>query len=270
MLGPRCRGSRMPGRGEDRPPGGFAGAGRSAGSLPPSLPSPRDSTPADGSPRLPPAFATSQPGSNAPLRCALRPFSFFRSVPDGSPPRAEAWRRALRTASPCGRRAGRCGPSGGSFPRRLCPARTASARHPASLRRPGCSPPAHARCGFAVRSESGLGNGTGNGFFTHGRRVHGYWNFTLSDHVSQKVSRRAGRGTVDYRTKTPHSRKHGGAGGRRTTATGAPTAAPMQGAPSARPVRERMRRRANSEEPDAPERPAGACPARRQAGGAAR
>ena len=70
--------------------------------------------------------------------------------------------------------------------------------------------------------------------------------------------------------RSPSSRQHGGACGRRATATGAPTAAPMPGAPSARAIRERRRRRAGSEEPDSPERPAGACPARRQAGGAAR
>ena len=105
---------------------------------------------------VPPALATSGQGFDACF-AAHRPPLVLRSGPDSSPPRAEAWRRALRSASPCGRRAGRCGPSGSAlFGRRLCPARIASARHPASLRRPGCSPPAHARCGFAVRSESRL------------------------------------------------------------------------------------------------------------------
>jgi hypothetical protein len=139
-----------------------------------------------GHPRraVPPAFATSGQWGRCSLR-SHRPGLFFPSGPSGSPPRAEAWRRALRSASPCGRRAGRCGPSGAAlFGRRLCPARIASARHPASLRRPGCSPPAHARSGFAVRSESGLWAGSG-----------------------RRARLLAGRGSVNDRTKRPRIRE---------------------------------------------------------------
>ena len=131
---------------------------RRLGGATPAFASSRSRSHPRGHPRraVPPAFATSGQGFDACFAAHRTPL-VLRSGPDGSPPRAEAWRRALRSASPCGRRAGRCGPSGAVlFGRRLCPARIASARHPASLRRPGCSPPAHARCGFAIRSESRL------------------------------------------------------------------------------------------------------------------
>ena len=131
---------------------------RRLGGATPAFASSRSRSHPRGHPRraVPPAFATSGQGFDACFAAHRTPL-VLRSGPDGSPPRAEAWRRALRSASPCGRRAGRCGPSGAVlFGRRLCPVRIASARHPASLRCPGCSPPAHARCGLAVRSESRL------------------------------------------------------------------------------------------------------------------
>ena len=48
------------------------------------------------------------------------------------------------------------GPRAGAPSRRSRGARRLGGMQAASLRRPGCSPPAHARCGFAVRSESRL------------------------------------------------------------------------------------------------------------------
>ena len=157
LLELRWRGSRMPGRAPGRPRGGLAALVGSAACRPPSPPPARDPI-RDGIPgALSPRHSRPQARGSMLASLRIAPPLVLRSGSDGSPPRAEAWRRALRSASPCGRRAGRCGPSGAAlFGRRLCPARIASARHPASLRRPGCSPPAHARCGFAVRSESRL------------------------------------------------------------------------------------------------------------------
>ena len=121
--------------------------------LPLAIPSPRAS-PA----RCAPGIRGPRPRDKAP---------FGRFAPGFSSRAAVAARlrglrlRGVRSAPPCpagaaGAVAGRAAPP---VRRRLYPARTASPRHPASRRRRGCSPRAHARSDFAAPSESGPGTG---------------------------------------------------------------------------------------------------------------
>ena len=121
--------------------------------LPLAIPSPRAS-PA----RCAPGICGPRPRDKAP---------FGRFAPGFSSRAAVAARlrglrlRGVRSAPPCpagaaGAVAGRAAPP---VRRRLYPARTASPRHPASRRRRGCSPRAHARSDFAAPSESGSGTG---------------------------------------------------------------------------------------------------------------
>ena len=109
--------------------------------------------------------ARCSPGIRGPRPRGKAPFGRF--APGFSSRAAVAARlrglrlRGVRSAPPCpagaaGAVAGRAAPP---VRRRLYPARTASPRHPASRRRRGCSPRAHARSDFAAPSESGPGTG---------------------------------------------------------------------------------------------------------------
>ena len=220
--------------------------------LPLAIPSPRAS-PA----RCAPGIAASAPfGRLAPPRGAARrrgrpspsARAFFgRFAPGFSSRAAVAARlrglrlRGVRSAPPCpagaaGAVAGRAAPP---VRRRLYPARTASPRHPASRRRRGCSPRAHARSDFAAPSESGSGTG-------------GAW---LRGFPHEAVRLSAG---AMARRATGERRRRGKRRPRRCRAR------PSEVGPG------RVKAASAREPPHAPERPARACPARRQAGADAR
>ena len=201
--------------------------------LPLAIPSPRAS-PA----RCAPGIRGSRPRDKAP---------FGRFAPGFSSRAAVAARlrglrlRGVRSAPPCpagaaGAVAGRAAPP---VRRRLYPARTASPRHPASRRRRGCSPRAHARSDFAAPSESGSGTG--------GAWLRGFPHEAVRLSAGAMAGRAAGE-----------RRRRGERRPRRCRAR------PSKVGPG------RVKAASAREPPHAPERPARACPARRQAGADAR
>ena len=135
---------------------------------------------------------------SASLRIVFR--SFFPGGRRGSSPRAEASRRPLRAALPCGRRAGRRGPCGASCSSAPLPG---PRRHPASSRiaaaawmLPARPRPLRLRRSVRIRARD--------------RRSMAPW--------------------IPARSRPPAGESHGGARGRRTPASGVATAAAMPGA----------------------------------------
>ena len=195
------------------------------------------------SPRASPARCV--PGIRGPRPRDKAPFGRF--APGFSSRAAVAARlrglrlRGVRSAPPCpagaaGAVAGRAAPP---VRRRLYPARTASPRHPASRRRRGCSPRAHARSDFAAPSESGSGTG--------GAWLRGFPHEAVRLSAGAMARRAAGE-----------RRRRGERRPRRCRAR------PSEVGPG------RVKAASAREPPHAPERPARACPARRQAGADAR
>ena len=190
------------------------------------------------------------PARCAPGICGPRPRDkapFGRFAPGFSSRAAVAARlrglrlRGVRSAPPCpagaaGAVAGRAAPP---VRRRLYPARTASPRHPASRRRRGCSSRAHARSDFAAPSESGPGTG--------GAWLRGFPHEAVRLSAGAMAGRAAGE-----------RRRRGERRPRRCRAR------PGEVGPG------RVKAASAREPPHAPERPARACPARRQAGADAR
>ena len=201
--------------------------------LPLAIPSPRAS-PA----RCAPGIRGPRPRDKAPFGRFAPGFSSQASVAT----RLRGLRlRGVRSAPPCpagaaGAVAGRAAPP---VRRRLYPAPTASPRHPASRRRRGCSPRAHARSDFAAPSESGPGAG--------GAWLRGFPHETALLSAGAMAGRAAGE-----------RRRRGERRPRRCRAR------PSEVGPG------RVKAASAREPPHAPERPARACPARRQAGADAR
>ena len=125
---------------------------------------------------------------------------FFPSGRRGSSPRAEASRRPLRAALPCGRRGGRCGPCGASCP---------SAPLPGPHRLPAASRIAAAAWMLPARPRP----------------------LRLRRTVRVRArDRRSMAPWIPARSGPPVGGSHGGARGRRTPASGGATAAAMPGA----------------------------------------
>ena len=190
---------RMPGRAPGRPRGGLAALVGSAGQLPPSPPPARDPIPAGIPGALCPRHSRPQAKGQSSLR-SLCPGLFFPSGRRGSSPRAEASRRPLRAALPCGRRGGRCGPCGASCP---------SAPLPGPHRLPAASRIAAAAWMLPARPRP-LRLCRTVRVWARDRRSMAPW--------------------IPARSGPPVGGSHGGARGRRTPASGGATAAAMPGA----------------------------------------